>query len=445
MDKTESDKIPSFKQEELSAQKTAVVGRSIAMVAIAVLVSFLAPWPMPVYYYFTLSIFIVLGWAAYWLAQSPRGKPWHQYAFVTADFVFLTFVILYPNPFIPYDFPSQLVLRGGAFVHFFVLLAGLTYIYQPRLVLWGGISASVSWMLGVAILLNKSETIWRIVPDENLTRFIHNIASPYYIDFGARLQEVAVFLIVAGLLALAVKRARKIALRQIGLARERENLARYFSPETAELLAQKSNLLSEPREHKAAVLFADLVGFTTWSQTHTPAETIEYLREVQSLLTGVIFRHNGTIDKFMGDGLMATFGTPEPSNVDASNALSAAIDISNSFEKLRLSKLVGEGRRLKLAVGVHYGQIVIGDIGTKDRLEFAVLGDAVNVASRLEQATRRVGCICLLSNDLVQAAEYENSKNFKNDRKNLNDIAPIELRGRSGKIDVFSYSIEEQA
>ena len=439
---SEPDKNSGFRIEELAAQKAAVVGRSIAMVAIAFFLTFVTPWPMPVYYYFTLSTFVMLGWAAYWLALSPMGRPWHQYAFVTADFVFLTFVILYPNPLVPFDFPSQLALRGGAFIHFFVLLAGLTYVYQARLVLWGGVSASFAWMLGVAVLLSQPETIWRAKQDDDLASFLKDIASPHFIDFSARLQEVAVFLIVAGLLALAVKRARTIALRQVDLARERTNLARYFPPKTAELLAHKTDLLSEPREHKAAVLFADLVEFTTWSQKHTPTETIELLREVQGLLTEIIFRHDGTLDKFMGDGLMATFGTPEPSDLDASNALAAAIDISKSFEKLRLSKPIGEGRTLKLAVGAHYGPIVIGDVGTKDRLEFAVLGDTVNVASRLEQATRKVGCICLLSNDLFQAAENEGAANFKGDRDQLCSIPPIELRGRSGKLAVFSISSE---
>lgn len=445
MDMSETDENSSFRLEELAAQKAAVVGRSIAMVAIAVFLTFLAPWPMPVYYYFTLSIFVVLGWAAYWLAQSRLGRPWHQYAFVTADFVFLAFVILYPNPFISYDFPPQIALRGGAFVHFFVLLAGLTYIYQARLVLWGGISASFAWMLGVAVMLNRPETIWQSTRDDDLAGYLRDIASPYYIDFGSRLQEVAVFLIVAGLLALAVKRARKIALRQMDLVRERTNLARYFPPKTAELLAQKNDLLSQPREHKAAVLFTDLVEFTSWSQRHTPNETIELLREVHGLLTEIIFRHNGTLDKFMGDGLMATFGTPEPTDRDASNALSAVIDISRSFETLRLSKPVGEGRTLKLAVGAHYGPIVIGDVGTKDRLEFAVLGDTVNVASRLEQATRKVGCMCLLSDDLVQAAKNEGSAGFNDDREQLNDIGPIEIRGRSGNLAAFSYTQGELA
>ena len=176
---------------------------------------------MPLYYYFTLSIFAALGWAAFKTAQSEWGKQWHQYAFVVADFFLLAFVILYPNPLAPFDFPSQLVLRGGAFVHFFVLLAGLTYIYQPRLVLWGGIAAGMAWMGGVGILVMQPETVWRTVLDNDLPGFLQDSGSPFFVNLNARIQEVLVLLIVTGLLALAVKRARTIATRQVKLTQEK--------------------------------------------------------------------------------------------------------------------------------------------------------------------------------------------------------------------------------
>ncbi len=432
------DQNTGFRAEELAAQRTAAIGRFVAMIAIAIMLTGLTPWPMPIYYYGTLSLFAALGWAAYKTAESHWGKPWHQYAFVAADFVLLTFVILYPNPLAPTEFPSQLVLRGGTFVHFFVLLAGLTYIYQARLVLWGGIAASVAWMGGIFVLLAQPETVWRAVRDDDLEGFLRDSASPFFVNLNPRVQEVIVFLIVAGLLALAVKRSRTITLRQVNLAQEKTNLARYFPAKTVELLASKTNVLSRPREHNAAVLFTDLVGFTTWSQQHTPAETIALLREVQGLITTIIFRHDGTLDKFMGDGLMATFGTPEPTDRDATNALAAAIEISKTFEELRLSKTAGKGRNLKLAVGSHYGPIVLGDVGTEDRLEFAVLGDSVNIASRLEQATRQVDCKCLVSGDLVDAAEKEASADFSRLKNQLSSIPPIALRGRDGTTPVFA-------
>lgn len=427
-----------FRVEELAAQRTAAIGRTVAMAAIAVMLTVLTPWPAPVYYYFTLSTFVAFGWVAYGTARSSWGRPWHQYIFVVVDFTLLTFVICYPNPLSPDDIPPQLALHGDSFKYFYVLLAGLTYIYQARLVLWGGVAACAAWMTGVGIVIARPETVWRLAPNETLDGYMRDLANPFFVNVNFRIQEVLVFLIVAALLALAVKRARTIALRQIKLAQQKNNLARYFPRKTVEILANKTDALSQPREHNAAVLFTDLVGFTTWSERHSPAEVIELLREVQSLITAIVFRHDGTLEKFMGDGVMATFGTPSPTDHDASNALAAAIEISAAFEEFRLSKPVGEGRNLKLAVGAHYGPIVLGDVGTEQRLEFAVLGDTVNVASRLEQATRPSGCMGLVSADLVNAAVLEDREGVQNAKTQLSEIAPIQLRGRDAMTQVFA-------
>jgi len=257
---------------------------------------------------------------------------------------------------------------------------------------------------------------------------------------GVRVQEVVVILVVSGLLALAVRRSRSVAVRQANLASERSNLARYFPKKTAEMLAERSNPFSTPSEHKCAVLFADLVGFTTWSEKHNPGQTIELLRDVHGRLADVIFSHEGTLDKFMGDGLMATFGTPEPTPKDASNALAAMLDMANAFETWKSAPDNTLAKDLKLAIGVHYGPVVIGNIGSEQRLEFAVLGDTVNVASRLEAATREIGCRCLISRDLVEAAKGEVEAIAEELVAELQPHAPVQLRGRAGKVEVLFLS-----
>ena len=203
------------------------------------------------------------------------------------------------------------------------------------------------------------------------------------------------------------------------------------------MLAGQTNPFSQPREHHSAVLFADLVAFTTWSEKRRPTQTIEVLREVHGLLAKIIFKHDGTLDKFIGDGLMATFGTPEPTKEDAFNALSAMIEMADVFETWRLAQFKTNDDTLKLAIGLHYGPVVIGDIGSDQRLEFAVLGDTVNVASRLEAATREVGCRCLVSGDLVEAAKVESPSEVYRHLDRLRSHNPISLRGRSAKLPVF--------
>lgn len=433
----ELEKQHSLREEELSAQRTAMLGRTIALLLIVPLVTVLTPWPGPIVTYGLLFVFILLGWASWLVAKSSWAKDWHQYAFVTADFMLLTFTLLYPNPLVPLDYPPQFALRFGTFIYFFVLLSSLAYVYQPRLVLWGGISGAVSWLIGVGLLLNLPDTVWSHTGDFSVESALAALAQPTFIDIGSRVQEIVVILIAAGLLALAVRRSKMIALRQVKLARERENLGRYFPRKTAQMLADRTDPFSQPREHDAAVLFADLVAFTTWSEKHTPKETIELLREVHSLLAQVVFRNGGTLDKFIGDGLMATFGTPEPSDNDASNALAAMIEMVEEFEQLKIHGKLKQTGDLSLAVGVHYGRVVIGNIGSKDRLEFAVLGDTVNVASRLEGATREVGCRALASGALIEEARAENPVNFARHEAKLMHHEPITLRGRADRLAIL--------
>jgi adenylate cyclase len=430
----------SLKSEELAAQRTAMIGRTIALLLIVPLATFLTPWPGPIATYGLILVFALLGWGAWWVAKSPWGRPWHQYVFVFADFMLLTFTLLYPNPFLPLEYPPQFALRFGSFIYFFVLLAGLAYVYQPRLVLWGGISAVISWSIGVAWLLALPDTVSGRTGQASFAEILQDFAQPTFIDRGVRTQEIVVILIVAGLLALAVRRSKTIALRQAKLARERENLGRYFPSKTAQMLADSSDPFSEPSEHDAAVLFADLVAFTTWSQHHSPRETIELLREVHGILARVVFRNGGTLDKFIGDGLMATFGTPEPSSIDASNALSAMFEMVEAFEQLKTRWTTEQKGDLNLAVGVHYGPVVIGNIGSKERLEFAVLGDTVNVANRLEGATRQFGCRGLASGALIDAAKAENQEEFSRYHATLRRHDAMSLRGLSNKMEVYELS-----
>ncbi|WP_422376614.1 adenylate/guanylate cyclase domain-containing protein [Roseibium sp.] len=439
-DKAETDLVDnlhSLRSEELAAQKTAMIGRTIALAFIALLVTVLSPWPAPLFTYLLLLTFVGLGWTAWHVARSEWGRPWHQYLFVFADFALLSFTLVYPNPLVPFDYAPQFSLRYGSFIYFFVLLAGLAYVYQPKLVLWGGLSGAICWAVGVGWLFNLPDTIYQHSGEYTFDTAMALVSEPTFIDLGERAQEIAVLLIVACLLALAVRRSRRIAQRQATLARERENLARYFPRKTAQMLAERTDPFSRPSEQNAAVVFADLVAFTTWSEKHSPGETIELLRDVHGLLADIVFRHNGTLDKFIGDGLMATFGTPEPSGRDASNALAAITEMVKAFERWKESDAPEQARDLDLAIGAHYGPVVVGNVGSKTRLEFSVLGDTVNVASRLEGATRKVGCRLLASSALIAAAAAENERENKDVLSVLGHVGQIKLRGRSQEIDVY--------
>jgi adenylate cyclase len=119
-----------------------------------------------------------------------------------------------------------------------------------------------------------------------------------------------------------------------------------------------------------------------------------------------VFRHNGTLDKYLGDGLMATFGTPVAGERDASNALDCAKAMIEVMRRWNLERRRQGLPEIEIGIGVHFGETVLGDIGA-NRLEFAVIGTAVNVASRLEALTRELGAGLVISDDLRKRAMQE--------------------------------------
>ena len=214
------------------------------------------------------------------------------------------------------------------------------------------------------------------------------------------------FLIVAMTLALAVRRSNALLISHAGIERERTNLARYFSPNVVEQLSKNDEPLKQVRTQNVAVLFADIVGFTAYADGRSPIEVIGTLRQFHERMEREVFRHGGTLDKYLGDGLMATFGTPFASDCDAGNALRCAQAMIGSIDELNLERKNRGEPPIRLSIGLHYGQVVLGDIGL-NRLEFAVIGTAVNAASRLETLTREYGCAMVASDDLVQRARAE--------------------------------------
>jgi adenylate cyclase len=195
-------------------------------------------------------------------------------------------------------------------------------------------------------------------------------------------------------------------IRHAGIERERTNLARYFSPNVVEELSKNDEPLKQVRNQNVAVLFADIVGFTAYADGRSPAEVIATLRLFHERMEREIFRHGGTLDKYLGDGLMATFGTPIAGDSDAVNALRCAQAMLESINELNSERKPRGEPPVRVSIGLHYGEVVLGDIGL-NRLEFAVIGTTVNAASRLEALTRQFSCAIIASDDLVQQARVE--------------------------------------
>ncbi len=185
-------------------------------------------------------------------------------------------------------------------------------------------------------------------------------------------------------------------------------------------------LLTQPRSIDASVLVTDIRGFTAWAERKAPIEVLGFLNVIQGALAEAVRKHGGTVDKFMGDGMLAVFGAPEPLPDHARRALAAAQEMLLVMERIRDEHPEAV---VRIGVGVHSGELVVGCLGSGLRMEFTVLGDTVNIASRLESLTKERGVSLLVSAELVSRLQGAHT---------LRALGVVPIRGRQEGLAVFT-------
>jgi adenylate cyclase len=175
------------------------------------------------------------------------------------------------------------------------------------------------------------------------------------------------------------------------------------------------------------VLFSDIRGFTTLSEKHSPEEIVSLLNRYFSLQVEVIFRHGGTLDKFIGDAIMAFWGAPQDDPQHAQHAVAAALEMEQSL--LRFKAELGEdGKDFDVGIGIHSGKAVVGFIGSEARMDYTAIGDTVNLSSRIEGLTKGVARI-LVSSDTV--AHCRNAFDFS-------PTGSYKVKGRVKEVELFT-------
>ncbi len=234
----------------------------------------------------------------------------------------------------------------------------------------------------------------------------------------------------AGIAAVAIENSQLVDRVQRA-ALVRSNFERYFTPKLAERIASQqgaTQLGGEKRE--VTVLFSDIRGFTALSETMPPNEMATLLTDYFTEMVECVFSHEGTLDKFIGDAVMAQWGAPLGSKEDPDRAMQAAIDMMRELDKLN-KKWKAEGRpQLQIGIGLNHGEAFAGNIGSERRLEYTVIGDTVNTASRLCSAAGP-GEI-LISEDM---------KNALAKKPKLKEVPPMELKNKTQPVKVFRVII----
>jgi adenylate cyclase len=408
---------------------------TVAYVAVAVWCALVHPWPGAAFYLGIVAAFVGLAWA--WGRRARRPVPSRMaLAFVLANAALLTVTLLVPNPLDPPPWPEQMALRPPAFPFFLLLVAWATFTLSPRLVLGAGLIVVATWSIGVGLVALRPDTLLGFglpqgaSPADALARYL----DPRFVDAGAWASGAFVAFLVSGILAVVVARMRRLVHAQARVERARANLARHVSPNLVEELAAVDEPLGPVRTQEVAVLFVDIVGFTGLCEGMAPEAVVRMLRGFHERMADCVFEHGGTLDKFIGDSVMATFGTPQPGPRSPTDALACAWAMLRRLEDWNREREAGGEPALRAGIGLHFGPVVLGDIGDERRVEFAVLGDTVNTASRLGSLSRQLDTALVASDALVQRVLREAGKGAI---QGLRRHAAVPVRGRAGPVDVW--------
>ena len=242
---------------------------------------------------------------------------------------------------------------------------------------------------------------------------------------------------VAGTLAMGVfmiDRVRALAAQALAEEPKRARLGRYFSPQVAEQLVSREQR-EGPDLREVTVLFSDIRDFTAMSEHLTPEQVVAMLNEYHSAMVVEVFRHGGTLDKFIGDGLMAYFGAPLPDEDHPLHAVQCALAMERSLARLNETRAARGEVPLRIGVGINTGPVILGDIGSPEhRLEFTAIGDAVNLASRIEALTKLHDAVILLS---------ESTRQRIGDRIEFDSAPPSTVKGKRAPVLTFRPRGEE--
>ncbi len=410
---------------EIDAEKTSAVIRLVVFLTLAWVIfanesTQGTPGPITLaigFYGIGTILGLVLAWRGFF-------HPLVPYLFVTFDVILVSTQILMLTGLMGMAPSFALALPATGLI--FVILIHASMRYRPWLIVYAASLFLVALNAGDFLLAQPPAAghSGRMMPQAGMQSIMNYTVLPS-----------ALVALATLILFVKSRRTRALLLRSITQTNRAAKLSRYFSPNLANSLAESDdNELLAGRRQSAAVVFVDIRGFTALGETMTPEELTSFLSEFRNRLTGPIFAHGGTVDKFIGDAIMAVFGIPVQKADDASRAVACALDMLATISAWSRDRERACKPAVAIGIGVHYGEVFAGALGSEELLEYTVIGDTVNVAERLEGLSRDVGSPLVVSAALLEAGSKAR------DLAQWRQLPPQTLKGHRQPVEVLCLS-----
>ncbi|MGE0425401.1 MAG: adenylate/guanylate cyclase domain-containing protein [Reyranellaceae bacterium] len=374
-----------------------------------------------------LAIYATLTLIRLGLALGHMLRPWMLFASVVLDIALLMAVIW--SFHLKYGQPPGFYLKAPTFAYVFILIALRALRFEVRFVLFAGAMAVVGWLVLVAFASGVTER-WGYNVGRPPGCEAHPCRTRDYVEYvrtdfilyGAEVDRIVTITVVTLVLALAIARARRLLIRAAAEQVAARDLSRFLAPEVAERI-RRSEMAIAPGEGElrdAAILTTDLRGFTRLSLSMEPDAVMRLLQEYQSRVCPAILAAGGSIDKFLGDGILSSFGAARPGETYAADALRAADAVLAAIAAWNVEREAAGQAIVRVGLAIASGRVIFGAVGDGDRLEYTVIGDAVNLAAKLEKHTKDEGVRAL-----TDAATYDLAA-----AQGYVAVAPVERRAQ---------------
>ena len=334
----------------------------------------------------------------------------------------------YGNALIDTSIPTLIILMTlGIFDPVYALLLPPTLVYfvfimlsTLRLDFWlslfTGVVAAVEYLIVVALYLS---------PNPNLDPMMTSLAS--------HVSKAGIYVLtgaVSGLVAIQIKRQ---FINSLKVLEERNKVVSMFgqhvSPSVAEKLLAQPDLELDGETRHVCVMFLDIRDFTAFAEKKNPEEVVRYLNVLFEFMIDIVNRHDGIINKFLGDGFMAVFGAPISSHDDVRNAVRASLEILDKVDSMNDSKVISPTR---VGIGLHAGDAITGNVGSTLRKEYTVIGDVVNLTSRIEQLNKQFGSRLLVSEAVWDV--------IREDTKEAVPLGDVHVKGHDALVQVYKLA-----